>query len=100
MLIIGVVGWSDSGKTMLITKIIPLLVPAPSTVVTVKHKTDKFERPMGSFPSAYGPLASLRTRSAPVSHHVRDSAVTSKAWNGETVTLSRASLGATSAMLA
>jgi molybdopterin-guanine dinucleotide biosynthesis adapter protein len=41
--VLGIVGWSGSGKTVLITRIIPLLAQRGLRVATVKHAHHKFD---------------------------------------------------------
>jgi molybdopterin-guanine dinucleotide biosynthesis protein B len=41
--VIGIVGWSGSGKTMLITRLIPLLVRRGLRIATLKHAHHAFD---------------------------------------------------------
>jgi molybdopterin-guanine dinucleotide biosynthesis adapter protein len=41
--VLGIVGWSGSGKTLLVTRLIPLLRAAGLTVSTVKHAHHGFD---------------------------------------------------------
>lgn len=41
--VLGIVGWSGSGKTVLITKLIPLLKQRGLTVATLKHAHHSFD---------------------------------------------------------
>jgi molybdopterin-guanine dinucleotide biosynthesis protein B len=41
--VLGMVGWSGSGKTMLLTKLIPLLVARGLRVATIKHAHHAFD---------------------------------------------------------
>jgi len=41
--VLGIVGWSGSGKTLLITKIIPLLAKRGLRIATLKHAHHSFE---------------------------------------------------------
>ena len=41
--IIGVAGWKGSGKTTLVTRLLPVLTGRGFTVSTVKHAHDGFE---------------------------------------------------------
>ncbi len=43
MRIIGLAGWSGSGKTSLITRVIPVLVRRGLTVATIKHAHHEFD---------------------------------------------------------
>ncbi len=43
MRVLGIVGWSGSGKTMLLTRLIPLLRERGLTVSTVKHTHHGFD---------------------------------------------------------
>jgi molybdopterin-guanine dinucleotide biosynthesis protein B len=43
MRIVGLAGWSGSGKTTVITKVIPVLVRRGLTVATVKHAHHEFD---------------------------------------------------------
>ena len=41
--VLGIVGWSGSGKTVLITRLIPLLMQRGLSVATLKHAHHEFE---------------------------------------------------------
>jgi len=83
-LLIGIVGWKNSGKTTLVERVVPILVQQGFKVATVKHThhdlrppdsaTDG-ERPAPSRPSSSRPMPGrfpetarkMRRRSSPTS---------------------------------